>query len=273
MKKISLLMFGIIASLLLVITGCGKEDEKASTTGEDGANEKTLRIVTDAAYAPFEYLKGDKIIGFDVDLIHAVAKEAGYKVDLEHVGWDPIFVEIESKRADLAVSAITVNEERKQSYDFSVPYFLSTNKILVPENSKIKSGKDLKGKKIAVQTGTTGQEAVESLIGKNNKNLKKFENNNLAIQELLKGGADAVVADNTVVEEYVKNNPDQKLKVVEDSGSFEEEFYGLMFPKGSDKKAEFDKAVNAVLDNGKYTEIYKEWFGTEPDIDTLKAQQ
>ena len=80
---------------------------------------------------------------------------------MENVGWDPIFVEIESKRADVGISAITVNDERKQSYDFSVPYFLSTNKILVPEKSDIKSGEELKGKVIAVQTGTTGQEAVE----------------------------------------------------------------------------------------------------------------
>ncbi|MED3688402.1 basic amino acid ABC transporter substrate-binding protein [Peribacillus butanolivorans] len=273
MKKVSFLMFAMVVSMLLIMTGCGKEKEVTTTSEKEESNGKTLRIVTDAAYAPFEYLEGDKVVGFDVDFINAVAKEAGYKVKVEHVGWDPIFVEIESKRADVGISAITVNDERKQSYDFSVPYFLSTNKILVPEKSDIKSGKELKGKVIAVQTATTGQEAVESLLGKNHKDIKKFENNNLAIQELLQGGAEAVVADNTVVEEYVKNNPDQKLKVVEDSSSFDQEFYGLMFPKGSELKADFDKAVNAIYENGKYAEIYKEWFGTEPDVETLKAQQ
>ncbi|SIR94693.1 basic amino acid ABC transporter substrate-binding protein [Peribacillus simplex] len=273
MKKVSFLVFAMVASLLLVLTGCGKGKEVSTTGKEEESNGKTLRIVTDANYAPFEYLEGDKIVGFDVDFINAVAKEAGYEVKLESVGWDPIFVEIEGKRADVAISAITVNDERKQSYDFSVPYFLSTNKILVPENSDIKSGDELKGNVIAVQTGTTGQEATEKLLGKNHKDIKKFENNNLAIQELLKGGASAVVADNTVVEEYVKNNPDQKLKVVEDSKSFNEEFYGLMFPKGSELKSEFDKAVNAIYENGKYAEIYKKWFGTDPDIETLKAQQ
>jgi polar amino acid transport system substrate-binding protein len=272
LKKVSFLVFAMVACLLLV-TGCGKDKEVSTTGKEEESNGKTLRIVTDANYAPFEYLEGDKIVGFDVDFINAVAKEAGYEVKLESVGWDPIFVEIEGKRADVAISAITVNDERKQSYDFSVPYFLSTNKILVPEDSDIKSGDELKGNVIAVQTGTTGQEAVEKLLGKNHKDIKKFENNNLAIQELLKGGASAVVADNTVVEEYVKNNPDQKLKVVEDSKSFNEEFYGLMFPKGSELKSEFDKAVNAIYENGKYAEIYKEWFGTDPDIETLKAQQ
>ncbi|AOH53411.1 glutamine ABC transporter substrate-binding protein [Peribacillus muralis] len=273
MKKVSFFVFAVAASLLLALTGCGKDKEVSTTGKEEESNGKTLRIVTDANYAPFEFLEGDKVVGFDIDFITAVAKEAGYEPKVESVGWDPIFVEIESKRADVAVSAITVNDKRKQTYDFSVPYFLSTNKILVPEKSDIKSGKDLKGKVIAVQTGTTGQAAVEKLIGENNKNIKKFENNNLAIQELLQKGAAAVVADNTVVEEYVKNNPDQKLKVVEDSSAFNEEFYGLMFPKGSELKGDFDKAVNAIYENGKYAEIYKEWFGIEPDVETLKAQQ
>ncbi len=273
LKKVSFLVFAVVASLLLILTGCGKDKEVVTTGKEEDANGKTLRIVTDANYAPFEFLEGNKVVGFDIDFIKAVAKEAGYEAKVESVGWDPIFVEIESKRADVAVSAITVNDERKQTYDFSVPYFLSTNKILVPEKSDIKSGDELKGNSIAVQTGTTGQEAVEKLLGKNHKDIKKFENNNLAIQELLQGGAAAVVADNTVVEEYVKNNPDQKLKVVEDSQAFNEEFYGLMFPKGSELKADFDKAVNAIYENGKYAEIYKEWFGVEPDLETLKAQQ
>ncbi|WP_110926472.1 basic amino acid ABC transporter substrate-binding protein [Bacillus massiliglaciei] len=273
MKKRSWFAAMLVSVCMLILAACGGEEASTTNEGEDSGEKKELRVVTDAAYAPFEYMKGDKVVGFDVDFINAVAKEAGYDVKIEHVGWDPIFVEIESKRADLAISAITVNDERKESYDFSRNYFLSTNKILVPESSDIQSGEDLKGKTVAVQTSTTGQEATEALLGKNHKDIKKFENNNLAIQELLQGGADAVVADNTVVEEYVKNNPDQKLKVVEDSDSFEQEFYGLMFPKGSKLKTEFDEAINTVFDNGKYEEIYKEWFGSEPDLETLKAQQ
>lgn len=264
-------MLAVIVSLSVFLFGCGQKNEEKST-GED-TNAKTLRVVTDAAYAPFEYMDGDKIIGFDIDMITAVAKEAGYQLKVDHVGWDPVFVEIESKRADLAVSSITINDDRKQSYDFSKPYFISTNKILVPSDSSIQSAEDLKEKIVAVQSGTTGDEVVTKLLGKNNKNIKKFDNNNLAIQELLQGGADAVVADNGVVEQYVKNNPDQHLKVVEDKSQFDQEFYGLMFPKGSQQTTKFNKALNVIFENGKYSEIYQKWFGTEPDIETLQAQQ
>ncbi|RDW18863.1 basic amino acid ABC transporter substrate-binding protein [Oceanobacillus chungangensis] len=274
MKKRSLLFLVIITTFILILSACGtNSSEDATTEGEESSGKNSLRIVTNAAYAPFEYFDGDKIIGFDVDLINALAEETGYEVKIEHVGWDPIFVEIESNRADLSIGAITINDERKQSFDFSHPYFLSTNKILVPEDSTIQSGEELKGHIVAVQTGTTGSEAVEKLFGKNHKDIKKFEDNNIAIQELLQGGAAAVVADNTVVEEYVKNNSDQKLKVVEDSSSFEQEFYGFMFPKDSKLKAEFDQALNTLYDNGTYVEIYEKWFGVEPNLETLKEQQ
>lgn len=275
MKK-GLFVSVLMLSFMFLLAACGTSQETTSGEGSEAGEteeKKTLRVVTDAAYAPFEYQDKGEIVGFDVDFIEAVAEEAGYEIEIEHVGWDPLFVEIKDEIADLGISAITINDDRKQTYDFSVPYFLSTNKILVPEGSDIASAADLEGKVVAVQAGTTGQEAVESIMGKNNKNMKQFENNNLAIMELTSGGADAVVADNTVVEEYVKNNPDQKLTVVEDTDSFASEYYGLMFPKGSELKAEFDEAINKVLDSGKYAEIYNEWFGSDPDIENLKAQQ
>ncbi|PMC36727.1 basic amino acid ABC transporter substrate-binding protein [Bacillus sp. UMB0899] len=275
MKK-GLLTFMLVFAFMLLLSACGSSQEKASGEGsESGKTEekKTLRVVTDAAYAPFEYQDKGEIVGFDIDFVEAVAKEAGYEVEITNVGWDPLFVEIKDQIADFGVSAITINDDRKETYDFSVPYFLSTNKILVPEGSDISSAEDLKNKVVAVQAGTTGQEAVEGILGKNNKNMKQFENNNLAIMELTSGGADAVVADNTVVEEYVKNNPDQKLVVIEDKDSFEAEYYGLMFPKGSELKADFDEAINNVLDNGTYGEIYNDWFGSDPDVENLKAQQ
>lgn len=227
----------------------------------------------DATYAPFEYMDKGKIVGFDVDILNALSKETGYKVQLANVGWDPVFVELKNKTADMSISAITINSQRKQTYDFSVPYFLSTNKILVKKNSNIKSGADLKGKVIAVQTATTGQAAVEKIVGQNNPNVKKFKTINLAIMELLNGGADAVVADNTVIEEYAKNNPGQNLKVIMDKKAFAPEFYGLMYPKGSNLRSVFDKAINTLYANGTYTKIYQKWFKASPDVNELKAQQ
>lgn len=273
MKKLG--MFLSVFIIIAMLAACGSNE---TSKGEGNSKEtnsgdsKTLRIVTNANFAPMEYLDGDKVLGFDVDFVKAVAEEAGYEAKVEHVGWDALFIEVEGKTADLGVAAITINDDRKQTYDFSVPYYASNIQILVPENSEIKTAQDIKGKVVSVQNGTTGMDAAEAIIGKGSPDIKKFEDNNLAIQEMLNGGADAVLADKPVVEEYVKNNPDQKLKVVDDA-SFEQEYYGIIFTKGSKLKEEFDKAINAIYDNGKYAEIYKEWFGTEPDIEHLKGLQ
>lgn len=274
MKKFKLFTTFLVMAFILILTACGSSETSGNGGDSDKEKEKkTLRVVTDAAYAPFEYLDKGEIVGFDIDIVKAVAEEAGYKVDIANTGWDPVFLELEKKIADVGVSAITINDDRKKTYDFSVPYFLSTNKIMVPEGSDIKSAEDLKDKTVAVQNATTGQEAVEGLLGKNSSQIKKFENNNLAILELKAGGADAVVADNTVIEEYAKNNPNDKFVIIEDKDAFAQEFYGLMFPKGSALKAEFDKALNELLDNGTYAKIYNEWFKVDPDVQILKDQQ
>ncbi|RYM06638.1 basic amino acid ABC transporter substrate-binding protein [Sporolactobacillus sp. THM7-7] len=273
MKKLSLIALGLILILVFsACTGSGQQSSGGSGTA-DKESKKTLTVVTNAEYAPFEYLDKGEVVGFDIDIIKQMAKEAGYDYKLKNIGWDPLFVEIKNKRADLGISSISITDDRKKTYDFSVPYFLSTNEILVPENSDIKSAADLKGKTVAVMAGTTGQTVLEKLLGKNNKKIKKFKQNTLAIMEMIKGGADAVVADNTVVEEYAKNNPKQKLKVIKDTKTFEPEYYGLMFPKGSKLKADFDKAINKMYDDGSYEKIYQKWFKTKPDIETLKSQQ
>ncbi|WP_342598567.1 basic amino acid ABC transporter substrate-binding protein [Psychrobacillus sp. FSL H8-0483] len=272
MKKKVFLTIVMIFSLILA--ACGDNQADAEKSNGSNGDKKKLKVATEANYAPFVYLNQGEMTGFDVDFMNAVASEAGYEIELVNVGWDPLFVEVKSKLSDLGICAITINDEREQTYDFSVPYYLSTNKILVPEGSDIKNAADLKNDKVvAVLGGTTGQEAVESILGKNHANIKKFDNNNLAIMEMLSGGADAVVADNAVVEEYAKNNPDQNLVVITDDDGFEKEFYGIMFPKGSELKADFDVAVTKVLENGTYAKIYEQWFGSEPDVATILAQQ
>lgn len=268
MKKT--ISFMLMFALLLALTACGSS---SSNEGSETADNKTLRVVTDAAYAPMEYMDKDELVGFDIDLVKAVGEEAGYTVEVEHVGWDPLFVEVESGRAQVGVAAISISEERKEQYEFSVPYFLSTNKILVPEGSSIQSSEDLKGKTVAVLNGSTGMLAAESVMGQNSKDIKKFESNVLAIQELKQNGADAVVADSAIIYEYVKNNPDDDLTVVENA-NFDSEFYGFIYEKGNTElKAELDEALNTLFDNGTYTEIYEKWFGVTPDIELLKAQQ
>jgi glutamine transport system substrate-binding protein len=265
-------ILAVVLALLTALAACGGKSAEPSSSSS-GETKKKVIVGTDAAFAPFEYMDKGKIVGFDVDLLDAIMKEAGIDYELKNIGWDPLFAALQNKEIDMAISGITINDKRKQTYDFSIPYFESTHMIMVKENSPIKNALDLKGKTIGVQNGTTGQEAVEKLLGKENKNIKKFENTVVAIMDLLNGGVEAVVTDNAVASEYVKNNPDKKIKTIADPDHFESEFYGLMFPKGSDLKAKVDEALKKVIESGKYAEIYKKWFGTEPNVDNLLKQQ
>lgn len=285
MKKYLTVAVAFFVMSVLILSGCGTTSNKSSNTNGSSSGSsntstsssstqtlKPLKVVTNGAYAPFEYLDKGQLVGFDIDFLNAVAKDAGFKLNFQNVGWDAVFASLQGHDADLAISAITINSDRKQTYDFSVPYFLSTNEIMVKKSSNISSSSDLTGKTIAVQNGTTGQAVAEKILGKNSPKVKKFPQNTTAIQDLLHGGSDAVIADSGVIESYVKSNSNQNLKIINDP-SFPTEYYGVMFPKGSPYEAAFNKAIKQVFNDGTYTKIYSKYFSQAPNIKKVEAEQ
>src|SRR5690606_3350028 len=119
-------------------------------------------VGTEATFAPFEFMEKGEVTGFDVDLLNAVAEEAGYEVKIDNTGWDAMFAGLQSKQLDIGMAGVTITDERVESYDFSDPYFESKTMIAFKEGKvDIKTAKDLKGKKLGVQNGTTGQFAAE----------------------------------------------------------------------------------------------------------------
>ncbi|HWJ03322.1 MAG TPA: transporter substrate-binding domain-containing protein, partial [Verrucomicrobiae bacterium] len=142
---------------------------------------------------------------------------------------------------------------------FSDKYFQATQYIAVKEGSPIKSAADLKGKKVAVQTNTTGQYTAEKL---GVKDIKKFDTTPDAFNALKIGAADAVIADSPVVLWFIKQNPDAKVVYIQ--GDFEKEYYGMAMKLGNDEVA---KKINAglknVIESGKYNDIYKKYFNAE----------
>jgi polar amino acid transport system substrate-binding protein len=204
MKFSKVLKSTVLTLTLAGILSCTRKADEAgsSATAGDGkpATEKVLLVGTDAAYAPFETETANKeLTGFDIDLLKAVAEKAQLKVKFMNTPWEGLFTQLESGDRDILVSAITINEERKKQMDFSDPYFEAVQLIAVPSSSKVKTFADLKGLKVGVQTGTTGDDIVSKLLGKTNANIKRFEGTPLAIQELQNGGVEAVVGGNGVV--------------------------------------------------------------------------
>jgi glutamine transport system substrate-binding protein len=260
----------IIIAVVFVISlaGCGKAKENAG-----GTADKVYKFATDASYAPMESMDKDKLVGLDIDFLAEVMKEAGLKYEVVNTGWDPMQQSVkQGTEYDAGISSISITDERKQTYDFSIPYFESTNLILVKEGSPIKSALDLKDKKVAVQLSTTADTLMSGIMGVDNSKLKRYDSNTVAFLDLDKGGADAVVADLAVVLEYIKNNPEKKYVSIEDKTNFSSEYYGILYPKSSDLKAKLDPAIKKVVQGSKYKELYKKWIGKELDTTKLLEQ-
>ncbi len=223
---------------------------------------KTYQVATDAAYAPFESLNNKKeVVGFSVDVLEAIAKKSGMKIKFINTPWEGIFATLSTGDRDMVISSVTITPERKQSMDFSDPYFEAKQLIAVGKNSKVSKFTDLKTLKVGVQTGTTGDEVIQKLQGKTSPNIKRFESTPLAIKELENGGVDAVVADNGVVVNFVANNPNSKLKMIDDA-TFAKEYYGIAVKKGNKALLEqTNKGLAAIKADGTYDKIYNKYFG------------
>jgi polar amino acid transport system substrate-binding protein len=255
-----------VMSMALLLNGCGGKDSDSTqaANGDGSGADKVVIVGTDASYAPFEFLSDKQVVqGFDAELIAAVAAKGGFKVKLVNTPWEGIFATLQQGDRDVLASAITITKERRQSMDFSDPYFDARQLIALAKGvSDVVSFKDLKGKKVAVQTGTTGDEVVQKLLGKTNPNIKRFESMPLALKELENGGVDAAVGDNGVVANYVKNNPNNGVFTVEDTHSFAPEQYGFAVKKGNQALLEkINTGIAAVKADGSYDTIYKKFFG------------
>lgn len=267
------LQTGAMLAAGLLLAACGKQEPPAAASAPAAAAPasapapaaKVYNVGTDAAYAPFESQneKGE-IVGFDIDVVTAVAKKAGIEVKFTNTPWEGIFNTLAQGDRDFLVSSITITDERKQTMDFSSPYFDAQQLIAVKASSKIAKFDDLKKLKVGVQTGTTGDEVVTKLQGKSSTNVKRFESTPLALKELEAGGVDAVVADNGVVINYVANNADKKFKTVSDK-SFAPEQYGLAVKKGNTELLEkLNKGLADIKADGTYDQIYAKYFGAAP---------
>jgi len=259
-----------LAAAGLLLAACGKKEAPpaaavVASAAAPAAPAKVYVVGTDAAYAPFESQneKGE-IVGFDIEVVQAVAKKAGIEVKFVNTPWEGIFNALGQGDRDMIVSAVTITAERKGTMDFSDPYFDAQQLIAIKQTSKITKFADLKKLKVGVQTGTTGDEAVTKLLGKTSTAIKRFESTPLALKELEAGGVDAVVADNGVVINYVANNPGGKFKSISDK-EFVPEQYGIALKKGNaELQAKLNKGLAEIRADGTYDAIFTKYFGAPP---------
>ncbi|RKD21856.1 hypothetical protein BEP19_14725 [Ammoniphilus oxalaticus] len=257
-KDMAKAVLAVVTVAALVACGGGKED-----VAQPDAKE-VLTVGTEAGYPPFEMIEGGEIVGFDIDIIKAIAEESDFAVDVQHLGWEGTLEGVEKGKVDLAIAAISKDSEREKRFDFSDSYFEAIQMILVREDSTVTSFTELEGKNIGVQGGTTADGSVQEKFGKTYQGLKAYEDIPSAIDDLLNGRLDAIVADDFVIKEFIKKMGDQGLKPVEDPQAFSPEFFGVIAQKGnSELLTKINDGLKKIQENGKYDEIYKKYFPEE----------
>ncbi len=251
----------VLASILTTIitvsslVGCGS----AATTSSDAgsATNGTLVVGTNAAFPPFEYVGDDgKPDGFDIALIKAIGEKAGYEVQIQDMEFDSLVSSIGNK-IDVAIAGMTVTEERKNTVDFSDPYYEAVQNVLVPKGSDIATAADLQGKKIGVQLGTTGEFIADEIEGAEVSAYNKAVD---AVNDLNNGRVDCVIVDKNPAEVFGAQFAD-KLDVLPGTAfDFESEFYAIALPKGNTELA--DKINNALKElkaDGTYDSLVKKY--------------
>lgn len=270
--------YGKIAALVAVValaasafalSGCSQSAVTTSTTTSTTAaassyklvNAGTLTVGSDTAFPPFETMNGTTAEGFDVDLVTAIAKDMGLKTVFSSVKFDTLIPQlVAGGKFDMIASAMTITDERKQQIDFAGPYIDSNQSLSVTKGSSIKSTKDLAGKTVGVQSGTTGEAwAKENL--KSSK-IVPFDDTLAAFAALQAGKVDGIIND-LPVSAYIVKDPARNAAIVQEIPTGEQ--YGFAIAKTNPELA---KAVNAALaklkSDGTYNAIYKKWFGVEP---------
>ena len=216
----------------------------------------TIKVGTNAEYPPFESVDANgNIVGFDIDLINAIAKAAGFEVEVVNTRWDGIFVALASGEFDAVASAATITDERKETVDFSEPYFNAGQMLAVKAGSDIASVADLEGKRVGVQLGTTG----DIWASDNTKaEVVRYDEITLAFQALAQGDVDAIINDGPVSANIIKANPEMNVTLVGDP--FTDEFYGFAVNKNRPEVlAAINEGLEAVRASGDYDQIYNKW--------------
>jgi glutamine transport system substrate-binding protein len=219
-----------------------------------------LVVATDTAFVPFEFKEGDKYVGFDIDMWDAIAKEIGVTYTLQPMDFNGIIPALQTKQVDVALAGITIKEERQKVIDFSDGYYDSGFMLMVPADSDIKGAEDLKGKILAVKTGTSATDYAKEHFTETE--LRQFPNVDNAYLELQTGRVDAAMHDTPNVLYYVATAGGGKVKAVGEQMMAHQ--YGIGFPKGSELVEKVNAALANMKKDGRYNEIYKKWFGAEP---------
>jgi ABC-type amino acid transport substrate-binding protein len=256
----------LLALASVAAVGCGGGDDSTSsgggggeTSSEGGGGGEPLTVGSDIPYPPFEQGKSGNYTGFDIELMEAIAEKMGRKAEFQDTSFETIFRDVAQGKFEAVVSAATITEEREKAVDFSNPYYLSEQAVLVKEGSDVESLEDLDGKTVAAQQGTTGLELAKEKLG--GSEIRPYPEGPDAVNALKAGTVEGVVIDAPVAQNAVEKSGG--IEIAEKVPT--EETYGIAVAQDDTELLdEINKALKEVEQDGTYKTIYEKWFHLEP---------
>lgn len=250
-----------------LLAGCGGDDGGSTGTaaqGYDLVSEDALTTCTHLPYPPFQFDRDGKTVGFDVDLVDLIAEEVGVKQKIVDTPFEGIKsgTDLETGKCDIAAAGMSITPERQKVIDFSKPYFDATQSLLTKKGAGYDSFDALKGKKLGVQSGTTGLDYATENAKPAGVTLVAFEDLGTEIAALKSGQVDAVINDFPVLSAYAKDNPGYRVATQFDTG--EQYGFGMSKDRDDNLSATADKVLTRAKKDGTYDRLYEKWFGQPP---------
>jgi polar amino acid transport system substrate-binding protein len=268
MKKRLLALLVITMMVAALFAGCGTKEDTGSndstgttdnagsaTTAPDNSastgSSDTLIVGTEAGFAPYEYMEGDKVVGVDMDIAQAIADSMGKKLEIKNMDFDGALMAVQKGTVDFVAAGVSVDAERQKVMDFSDDYVDSTEVVVVNKDKPmVTSVDDLEGKIVGVQQGNIADFWVEE--NAKAKDIKRYTKFAQAAEDLKNGRIDCIVMDSYPAQDLVTANPE--LSILD--GTLFQDKYAIAVKKGNQELLDqINKVIQQLKDEGKIEEF------------------
>lgn len=275
MKKVIIALLVALLCVLLIFTGCSKNDEPAPASDPQGSSQpaeenswervqKAGKLVAgvDDAFPPmgFRNEKGE-LVGFDIDMAKEISKKIGVEITWQPTIWDTVVASLKGKKFDVIISGMNITKERLEEVNFAGPYGKSGQILIVKgDNDKINSIEDVEAGKLGTQSGSTGHKVANN-AGFTDDQIKLYKEYPLAFNDLEIGRIDAIVCDAFAIRTYVEKKPGIFKHVGEQMGG-DDALIGIAVRKEDKELLDvLNKAIKELIDDGTLSSLSEKWLG------------
>ncbi len=259
MKTIQRVLYtSLVASLFFSSFALfAKESDKKPAPSKTERAELIVAATPD--HPPFSVETANKeLVGFDIDLMKAIAKKMNLPIKIMAVPWISTFSGLERGDIDIVISGVVINDRRRQYYEFTQPVFEGNQTVTVKKDAVFKEFRDLSGKRIGVITNSAGEQLITRYFGRSGAEIIRYQTLSILVEELSQGRIDALIFGNAEVREIIKTHA--QLRQLPNA-SFPREFRGFAVSWGNEALLDkLNSGIDAIKADGTYAKIYKTWF-------------